>query len=1316
MTQNYTLVWKYGQGSTATDPTSSIAVRHLYPSNNPRYPLPLGLLVHTSTEPGLLVVMPVTGKITYWESLSIVATSEISRQRQQSIQTTIGGMLSGETVVDVIEAEPRGFILTLSTGRLLHLSIRDSQGRSVIHTDYLRNPISHTGGVFGSLRNVFGPSSWRQDVAAIHRGTSIRRGQRYMIIATTKSTFQVWDMNWNGSRSMKFETDAKDDILKALMEGAPTFADVQKNVFKILDFTILSDVAKGNEVAKSDERTDCRLMVLIAVKGYNLTRYALVGLRLRNGMVTIEVVHPITCYSTLDSLTEWKPHLYIPRTAETAFVIFEKGVVLMSLVEVEESPTSQLQLESHTLPEPFQDVIHLKSNKSYRVVGATLEHDAHHDSASILVMILDCGVVRVTALPMKTSQSTLERRSISAQTKIEQAVFYGRIPQTPLDFTPSPEMEFTQEEAENAALQISHSIGSSTSKYISVDGPSMEQSLKRRSTALNDLNAHLQKFYPPMSRLVKWKLLWNAEKMASAQVLWQGYQESLKNMNDTTDKRNVFTELVEAIHPRFKIENQPDQDETDGVRHWFVHDIWRLEYLVPYAEMIVELMFQESIEDKEEFDLPTRARMLTEASEIQLAAIETALDFREANAPNYGLEEESIENGVLSTGFEGLPEFWTSIAEITEKTKMMTDVCREIALALVDSDQAESPQDDEDLSEKYSYKLAEQNPRQVEMSCRTYTERYRWLMSREDSKAKQEGSDLRVAYHTIRKELLINLPDLGQSVRAVELAEKFKDMDALAEIIDIEMRSPEPTMTQEKLQDRINSNFVNYGTAWANAYFTRHLEGANAVDILNQYGTYKTHLTKFLRSHEQYAKIAWIHETLAEKDYLRASECLAIAGQQTSNLWTQKIDLSMQKLTLLAAQSKGQARSTAANTSMSQIDGSLESLEVQKKLLSVVQKTAHEAIDAEAAAGLIIDNHTQNPLVQKPAFKKLLRHDLQQLLSNQILPPADVIDLLTILSSDSKKLNPDSDGAAFLKRRFFTALQVLHKSPLVAGPSESVLSLDECLIWRRCILVDDWPALNRTEKKNDSQVTEEMSHTALFQTLVAGFSEDPSFWNTHTIPHLQEENVTNSLLDAGLSPTSLRTSARYSNTPEHDLAALSKEFKIESDLLRTTLSKGRLAHWGQGIRDAAETAAATERQAAKVHFELLRATRNEMYEAEEKKRKDKSTRKGPRYTLGMDGTGDDFDIYYRYDYDYDYDFEHLINGAQTTPRTNGRRNSNSPGPNGFSNGHLDARSVNGVRRPGSAGGSSHVGSPPGSSGSLFARVPGGGADKDFWAS
>ncbi len=1087
MTQTQATVWRYVQGTSAAESSQPLAIRLPHPSNNNRHPLPFGVLVPTSAEPALLVVMPASGRITYWESLSSAASVDLNRQKQQGIQGSLNGMLAGEIIIKVTEGEPHGFVLTLSSGRVAHMTVSDPQGTPAISVQFLRNNGAHSGGLFGSLRSAFSGAGWRRDIAAVRAGTSWQRGQRCVVIATTKGSFQVWDLNWNGSHSLLHEIDAKQDLLKAIVEGGDVFHDQNEHLFEILDFTFLPSSGTGKELVRSCAQGDPKLLVLTVLSGEVSSRYALLGLNITNSSVDIEVVHPISCYTTsLPTDPHFRPQVLVPEPGHTAFVMFEKSVALISLLEIKDSPNSQLQKEARMLPDPFQDTIDFRKTKNYQVVGCAPERqDRDHSRSSCIVMVHGFGLIRVTALPIERGKSASDRVRVTAKTKLEQAVFFGSLQQDLLDFSGRPEIKFAIEEVEAAALEVSDSIMRSASAYIPKTAPSVENQLLQRATALADLIKHLRIHYQRLSRLTRWKLLWSAEKMAAARAVWRCYSIAVRSKHG--NENNLLAEILDYLHEDYKTENNPEEYETDQVRHWFSHDTWRLEYIVPWTYAIIEHLITESMEVNTEYDNAARARLISEAVNLQLALLETAYQFREANATLYGLDKEPMADGILQGAYDELPEIWTSSLNIVENVKLLTDVAREFAIShdKTADEEGEPPM-------HLLLKLAEGNPRQVQVCCQVYIERSRWLKSQTDPQLKARGDALQREHLTVRKIQFAQLSELGQGEAGIALAEKYRDMEALAEILDIEMDEVRKGLSGadsdnedvntaiQLLGGLIDSYFVKYGTAWATAYFTINIRRGRIVDILNNGANYQQHLTHFLRHHPEYVKLSWINEITAEQHYAAAADNLRTSANLETNLWSKKVELSLAKLSTMAGQAKQQAKDESAKISIQKIDCDMAAVTAQESLYKYIKPSLHGAIDNTEKFQIALDTCGKHFAESKPALHEAMAQNAARLVAREVLDVEDLIDTLTLMDNNPPDSKVDHE---LLDTRFFSALKLLRLSTIEAEGRQ----LHETIIWRRCMIQDDWESINRTELKDDTQVEVETGATALFKTLREGY-------------------------------------------------------------------------------------------------------------------------------------------------------------------------------------------------------------------------------------
>ncbi|MCJ1389263.1 hypothetical protein MMC18_002119 [Xylographa bjoerkii] len=1172
-TYNQAIIWCYRHGSSAIDVSNPLVIKlpNLSPKTlSPLHSLPLGMLVHDSGagEIALLVVMPLSGHVTYWEAVKRAANADSVRQKQQILQGSIGGLLSSEVITRITEAEPDGFILTTSNGRVIHLTVRDPQGRPQISTQYMRSNVASGKGLLGSITSVFSAASWRRDIAAVRTGPLQGKSHRTCIVATAQGLFQAWELVRHSTKTLRFEVDVKDEIFNALQKSSlGRVTEDMKSDILITDFALFPKSEITHE-----EHSSHRLLVLASIQRGRTGIYNLVDLSLRNGSVEIDVVHPITCYSEgqhpAEHWNSFKTQLLLPEPTQTAFVIFDKSVVLVSLARIEESPSSQIQIESHTLPDPFQDALYLRQHDhDYHVVGCCSEDNLTGlGKATCTLLVHGFGMARITTLPIKEGQSALERSTVTVRSKMEQAIFYGEMPYNLLDFDPGrSQFEIDGTELEAAALEINDSIMSSSSPYIPAITPSMEHQLRLRATALAELNNFATRW--PLKLATRWQLLWSAEKMSAAIAIWKTYnaQLSLRNQERET---TLLPELLDMMNAKYKVENRPERGETDIVRHYLIHDVWRIELVIPWAERAVEELYKEGIQDPAK-----QLSLINQAVDIQIRSMEAAFAFRTANAEAYGLGKDMIEDGIYQGRYESLPEPWTSIIETVTNVKRLTDVSRQMALNHADTPGSEDGGVDFEIVQK----VAADNPRLVHICCQVYDERCRWLKAQPDAQTKAEADALTRAYHQIRRDLIVQIADLEMPDEGIKLAERYRDMQALVDVIERSTsqaldRLAEPGLSEsdeldyriqvESNRERMESYFTTYGSEWADVLYSNTISHGTIADLFDNASDFQKFLTLYLRGKPEYNKLSWINEVLAEHNFAKAADDLMAAQKQECSLWSKKIELSMGKLALLAAKEQEipQIKSDIAARMIRRADRRIEIIDIQDQIHAYIQPSLVQALDEDAKFKIAIEEFGLYATKAMPTLRIIFEQNMAKLVSRQVLDTEDIIDIITLINDNTQHV----DELGFSHQRFFLALKVLTLSGLgKLDPGRH--ELHEKIIWRRCILNDDWEVLNQTEAKDDEAVARETRATALFQTLKAGF-EDGTF-------DIIQPKPPSAILTAGTTVASLRTSSRYVNTSDSALKALAQDLEKEDRRLEDALERGRLEMRWNGIVEAAKASA-----------------------------------------------------------------------------------------------------------------------------------------------
>lgn len=1212
VTHTHAIVWPY----TSTTPSPETFTFALpYPSKNTD-PLPLASLVPpsaSSTEPGLVVVIPASGRITFWETISCAATIDLMRQQRHGVEHVISGMSSGERVIQIASAESSGFILAMSSGRLAHMMVRDSHGRPSISVQFLSTSLgaSHSG-LFGSLRHVLSHSTGRGEIAAVRSERTSRVGERNVVAATAKGKLVAWKFHRGGRYDTLAEADVKDSVLAAVREVDFTATEFPSDSFEILDFT---HVPKGLEskyyemsrLVDAPEATDStvqHLVLLVSLTKRLSSRYALVEIILKPGKTRVGMVRPITCYtssiSSKPSANSTRPRIHLPRPALVAFVVFDRAAVIVSIALPPLSPESQLQEDARMAPNTFEDVVDLRDDNVLEIVGSGFEEpsalSAHDDTKNhrhktknptAILMVRGAGILRLATTDVDRFGS--ERAPVlTAKSKLEQAVFYSVKTDNPLLFDGRRDAQlFDDEEVSEAALQLSQEILGSTNPHIGTLPVSLGDNLKSRSQALERLIRYLAATKVQMDRRTRWILLWNAEKMAVSSTMWKK-QEVFVAQRPSDDKKTLINEIVEYIHEDQKSNPNVSAGEVDRVRHWFVNDIHRLDLFVAWAYEVIKHMYKGQTLD----DLKL-SYLLQEAVTVNVVALKGATDFRLKNLSLYGLGEEGLEHGVL-TDYMGLPEPWTGSHFVANNAKRLLELCHQWL-------QKYYPPRKDYLSGRHPSSAIVSA---IVNNIATLTDQYllsllqqsRWASVANDDKLAQWAVACTETYRSCRYEKILALEGLELWTDAMAIAERHKSWSALADVLIVRMaelngKSIDPSVrpgdkeqcTDESrtLEEKLKFYFAKYGQDFAFAAYDVMLAKNGVAGVLDYRGDQHGFKTKYLRSKPELAKISWINDVQEEKDIHHAADTLVdLALSREQQVWCKKIELSLGKLALLAEEDVTLAQPSrfsfgteeAPQRNGEQLDAvnrELEVIRTQDKVYEVIRATVQAAIDEAAELELAMEAHAPDVPKKHKVLHQVVENGIRRLLRHEVLDPMSLIDILTLARLG------DSDTST---ERFFLALSVAHH-----GLRGEAYKLARQLIWRRCYIRDDWAKLNDTQRKADVEVAELVGETVLFATCMPCFGHCKS--PTSTSRDSGGESVltleTDQHLEEHFKP--LRPSdclGVFSDEPDRRFKDMDKSFrekmveamKWEDTQLKKYIDKHRLEEWAKTTDEAARAA------------------------------------------------------------------------------------------------------------------------------------------------
>jgi nuclear pore complex protein Nup133 len=347
---------------------------------------------------------------------------------------------------------------------------------------------------------------------------------------------------------------------------------------------------------------------------------------------------------------------------------------------------------------------------------------------------------------------------------------------------------------------------------------------------------------------------------------------------------------------------------------------------------------------------------------------------------------------------------------------------------------------------------------------------------------------------TLRHSQILKLLDFDMVNEALNLAEKYRDMTTLVDLVTTQLAVIDSNLSKMSegseeyallksqdaaLHERIEDYYSSFGKSWASALYKKFIATGFLANVISDRGSHQHFLTEFLRSDTAYSKISWMNEVLGEKDFGKANEVLLGIGQaRERDLFTKKVELSIGKLARLAELGNGQSENS---DEFRKIDDSLALINMQEKVYGHVRPIIHGAIDQKAEVQLAMQEIGIKDDKRYPAFSNLLESAVEMLVQKEYMGEWMLIDLLTLMEPYHDPENPESISG----QEFYLALKVLQHSDM---PS-STRTLVEKLIWRRCLLRDDWVKINDTKLLDDNTVDMATRNTALFALVKAGYKD-----------------------------------------------------------------------------------------------------------------------------------------------------------------------------------------------------------------------------------
>ena len=1103
VTRQKAYIWDYT--SYSTNPQTR-ELKIPFPSRADE-PVCLGTFVKPGqqSETGLVVVNPRSGKIKYWENIQNIDALNLFAKRQDGTESSMG-LFSGETIVEIEDATYAGVVIATSSGRVAQVRLQDQQSRPSVNVNYLRAPRRNTSGtIFGGIMNIFGGGSLLRDIAATKLRPSKDRGSVDLFVASQSCEFQHWQLNWTDPPSLQMEYNVRELVEQAMKMQLEQQLPAPIQSVHLVDFAFMSPPGNTADGLSKTHSQELSILSVVMIMGSSYVSFAICAMNIDNDGLNVERTLLLTSYSTpVESQPSWKPRLCIPLPSCTAFVLFEKGIVSVSLASI--------RSKNFRAKDVFQEAIYLKDEQEIHMAGASAEYyDASHKQSSILLFIPGTGALRMTTYEPTDLSTAISRHKLSAQCKIEQVVLYSNKQANPLNLARRPEQTFSREQIEDAALEISNNILKTAYSSLATNLVSINLNLQKRAQALDALARHLKDNYPGLSRVTRWQLRYDAEKMAAAQKIWSVYMAQVSET--ASSKRKLFVpELIERV-----TKEVPQTRAIDPIRGFFVYEIDRLQLLFDQSYQAIYGLAQDpTIRGSDNF-----LKLVLDATNIVSAGLETAFDFRSSNAWLYDLEEEDVEDGILRSGYKDLPEPWTSNYKTVRK---VADFAQNIQTA-VELEILENQNEERDPLQ-IAIHVARENPRLIFLWWRILEEYCRWCAASSNQSVQNEGVIIQKKHSETLFNLLTSLPSLDQTFSGMQIAERIKNMPALTTLVREEshnlfkiaaacsqgpgvsetIRYEQDRLQQlhqtqsaiEELEQRIAGYCTTFGYAFTNPYYGAIVEKHAFGTLLEQSAQYRHEVTAYLRAEPARRPLAWINDVLVEKDYQAAGNRLMDLATDTEiKAWNREIELRFAKLALLAADEhyaevgsgeKEKPRTSAWDHNATRYDSTLTFLDIQSRIWDYLRDLVYEAVDEQGMVEILNEKVARTIRVTaRHALFTLLQEVFGRLVDDLALDTDSLVDVLTLTDRhDSER--PDADISGL---EFFLALYAIKVDTNLSKARKDTLSK---IIWRRATLVDDapndWASIAQATNKRrlqDEQVKDLLRKTTVYRTFIEGY-------------------------------------------------------------------------------------------------------------------------------------------------------------------------------------------------------------------------------------
>lgn len=832
-------VWNYAS-------PNNVPETYIFPPPPSTLPL-LGLLVSPgagSKEPGLILISPDSGTVSYWESVEDIVADNLLHKRKNVTYTV--KLYSTETIEVIENIDQAGIVASTSSGRLILISFKDANNKPSLNSGTMHG----TGnGFLTSLKGAISIASSRRNVLSIKCGKSLSRYERQAIVITAEGNVMIWECFRTGQSRLLLERNIREITLK----GISTLYPHSAKTFSIHDL-------------EYNEKANMIYVLTSFVNNPTVDEifYIFFVLSLDQNTVHLVSSHKISSFTSVSSC---RPQLLLPNPSDTLFILFSKAIVLTDALP--KYPSSQLEKSQR-----WEDVISFLPEVKAFAFGKenAIEYNGHTlRHCGVIIMTKKSGLLRVERFKDERTNYLDHSQNSLAKTHIEQAIFYGHKHQeiSPIDFANSKIFHFNRKLLEQAFLEISNEILTNSTLYLSAAHLSISENLQLRWEYMKYLVDFLHFHFPgTLSKVVRLKIMADVERLYAAKLLLSEYEKKLELQPQST---SVLPYIVFNLCEQAEIPKH-----SDNISSWFTSHLDKIGDLLVEAAKYCYLA-QERLEIVEEVNFIFQTVLESAVFSIRKQILLAKLDLKESDYPlvlgwtgsqdlinacetQYLITTRKIDN----TPNEGL---------------CFNKLCSQLVFIVGT------------LCKLYSERIqwcaagSTENKEAGAILAKDY-ERYRknWVHVLISYSQKREAQKIAEQYKMYRTLVEIILGDLQNE------ADSQKSSSFIAvEII-------------EKLSEYIRM----FGYEFANVLFQYFVEIKQLKLLLKQFSEFNEHLNRFFKS-GNHGRISWIHD-IGMGHYMDvAKTMLKVSNSDERRLVNKQLELSIAKLSAMASRDNSDA-------------------------------------------------------------------------------------------------------------------------------------------------------------------------------------------------------------------------------------------------------------------------------------------------------------------------------------------------------------------------------------------------------------------------